>query len=110
MGKEPLMTMGTFRSGKHLGWSAMASWKHEVRCLQAPHALEYKLYSCLSARARLLSGVHYSQLYAYTPGLDRPAMGLQVFFGWNLAALSEGTVAVGDELIVKKTRTAALAA
>ena len=31
VGKEPLMTLGTFRSGKQLGWSALASWKHEVR-------------------------------------------------------------------------------
>ena len=30
MGKEPLMTLGTFRSGKALGWSAMESWRHEV--------------------------------------------------------------------------------
>ena len=36
--------------------------------------------------------------------------GAQVFFGWNLNAVNHGTVAVGDELIVKKTRTAALAA
>ena len=35
--------------------------------------------------------------------------GAQVFFGWNLAAMSLGTVAVGDELVVKKTRTAASA-
>lgn len=37
-------------------------------------------------------------------------LGAQVFFGWNLNAVSHGTVAVGDELIVKKKRTAALAA
>ena len=30
VGKEPLMTLGTFRSGKLLGWSALDSWKHEV--------------------------------------------------------------------------------
>ena len=34
----------------------------------------------------------------------------QVFFGWNLNALNKGTVAVGDEIIIKKKRTAALAA
>ncbi len=34
----------------------------------------------------------------------------QVFFGWNLNALNKGSVAVGDEIVVKKKRTAALAA
>jgi uncharacterized protein YcbX len=61
VGQEPLKTLGTFRSGKLLGWSALASWKHEV------------------------------------------------FFGWNLSATSKGTVAVGDELIVKQQRSTALA-
>ncbi len=30
VGKEPLKTLGTFRSGKLLGWSALDSWRHEV--------------------------------------------------------------------------------
>ncbi|CAL8463480.1 g3014 [Coccomyxa elongata] len=62
VGREPLMTLGKFRSGKQLGWSALASWKHEV------------------------------------------------FFGWNLAATAPGTVAVGDDIIVTRKRTTALAA
>jgi uncharacterized protein YcbX len=62
VGKEPLMTLGKFRSGKLLGWSALASWKHEV------------------------------------------------FFGWNLTATTPGTVAVGDDIIVTRKRTTALAA
>lgn len=36
VGKEPLMTLGKFRSGKELGWSALASWKHEV-CHDTDH-------------------------------------------------------------------------
>ncbi len=35
---------------------------------------------------------------------------LQVFFGWNLAATAPGTVAVGDEIVVTRKRTTALAA
>ena len=31
VGKEPLMTLGTFRSGKHLDWTALDSWRHEAR-------------------------------------------------------------------------------
>lgn len=62
VGKEPLMTLGKFRSGRLLGWSALASWKHEV------------------------------------------------FFGWNLAAASVGTIAVGDDIVVTRKRTTALAA
>ena len=34
----------------------------------------------------------------------------EVFFGWNLGADSMGTVAVGDQLTVLKTRTAPMAA
>ena len=30
----------------------------------------------------------------------------EVFFGWNLGADSSGTIAVGDELKVTRTRTA----
>jgi hypothetical protein len=33
VGKEPLMTLGTFRSGKHLDWTALDSWRHEARKL-----------------------------------------------------------------------------
>jgi len=34
----------------------------------------------------------------------------EVFFGWNLGSDSTGTIAVGDELTVTRTRTAPMAA
>ena len=34
----------------------------------------------------------------------------EIFFGWNLGADASGTIAVGDELKVTRTRTAPMAA
>lgn len=116
------MTLGKFRSGKELGWSALASWKHEVghkvdhtvvrfHCFVIHHPDEnfsgdnlrqVKHYpSCQVGRQAVHASCH---------GQDTACWMLQVFFGWNLAATAPGTVAVGDDIIVTRKRTTALAA
>ena len=74
------------------------------------------IYSNILRRVPHLHCGHFESLrttYRSGKALGWSAMGAwkhEVFFGWNLGADASGTIAVGDELKVTRTRTAPMAA
>jgi hypothetical protein len=101
VGKEPLETLHTFRTGAGLGWAEAAGGQH------------VHVHNCCNQHLDLMPWRNLARvcipMFSSRPGHARDA-GLKswkhaVFFGNNLVTKqTSGTVSIGDAVLVTKER------